>query len=113
VFVFPTAGGDFERGDGTGGHSIYVHKATGDSKFPDENFRLKHDQAGVISMANAGPGTNRSQFFITLSAQPSLDGKHVVFGKVTKGMEIVRRIAQAGHGKAKITACDTIMKVQS
>ncbi|XP_077213652.1 peptidyl-prolyl cis-trans isomerase CYP40-like [Tasmannia lanceolata] len=100
---FMLQGGDISARNGTGGESIYG------LKFEDENFELKHERKGMLSMANSGTDTNGSQFFITTTRTPHLDGKHVVFGRVIKGMGVVRSIEHAPLGEGDCPTVDVVI----
>ncbi|MCJ1272596.1 Peptidyl-prolyl cis-trans isomerase [Puttea exsequens] len=105
---FMIQGGDFTAGNGTGGKSIYGNK------FEDENFARKHTKPYLLSMANSGPNTNGSQFFITTVPTPHLDGKHCVFGEVVEGQQFIKAIEEVGsssgtpQSKVKIVRCGTV-----
>lgn len=99
---FMCQGGDFTRGNGTGGESIYGNK------FADENFKMQHTAPGLLSMANAGPNTNGSQFFITTVVTSWLDGKHCVFGKVVEGMSVLTEMEKVGS-RSGSTSADVVI----
>ncbi|KAL4582372.1 hypothetical protein LXL04_006919 [Taraxacum kok-saghyz] len=101
---FMIQGGDISARNGTGGESIYG------SKFEDENFELKHERKGMLSMANSGPNTNGSQFFITTTRTSHLDGKHVVFGRVVKGMGVVRSVEHTTTGEHDLPTQDVVIE---
>ncbi|KAL9110030.1 MAG: hypothetical protein Q9227_005369 [Pyrenula ochraceoflavens] len=101
---FMLQGGDFISGNGTGSATIY-----GPSTFQDENFLHKHDGPGLLSMANSGPNTNGCQFFITTVATPFLNNKHVVFGKVVEGLDVVKKIENVRTGREDRPVQDVVV----
>ncbi|CAN0878985.1 Peptidyl-prolyl cis-trans isomerase CYP40 [Linum grandiflorum] len=100
---FMAQGGDISAGDGTGGESIYG------LNFEDENFEMKHERKGILSMANSGPNTNGSQFFITTTRTSHLDGKHVVFGRVVKGMGVIRSVEHVASANDNVPVVDVVI----